>query len=58
MERRPTEDEERLLAYLYACERTGARPTAHALDMSRARLERACEGLVELGFAEIAPVIW
>ena len=49
-----TEDEQRLLVYLHACEQAGTRPNANALDMTLERVVAAIEGLARCGMIEPA----
>lgn len=47
-----TDDEHRLLAYLYECDKHGRRPSLFDTDMTAEQVERAAIGLRELGFIE------
>lgn len=49
-----TEDEQRVLVYLYACEEAGKKPNINQIDMPFERIEAAVLGLVAAGMLEPA----
>lgn len=47
-----TDDQKRVLVYLYQCEKAGTKPRFDHLDMTRERIEAALTHLASIGYIE------